>query len=87
MIAGIGELVVGELLGLALDLLHRQDVDRFAHREVDDPVDAGADGVDIPGCEPHETSLKRGADVAERPGRSGPGTASCRIRSHCVNLD
>ena len=74
--AGILELFVGELLGLALDLLHGQDVDRFAHREVDDPVDAGTDGVDVPRGKPHadkptasrrRSRVRRGRSV-DRPG-------------------
>ena len=43
VVAGVLELLEGELLGLALDLLHGEHVDALAHREVDDPVDAGAD--------------------------------------------
>ena len=53
VVAGVFELLERELLGLALDLLHRQHVDALAHREVDDPVDPGADGVDVPGGQTH----------------------------------
>ena len=43
VVARVLEPLVGELLGLALDLLHGQHIDALAHREVDDPVDPGAD--------------------------------------------
>ena len=51
---GVFELLERELLGLALDLLHRQHVDGLAHGEVDDPVDAGTDGVDVPRGKTHD---------------------------------
>ena len=67
------ELFERELLDLALDLLHCQHVDVFTHREVDDPVDPGADGVHVPGGKAHGLSLESPADVARfltrAPGR------------------
>ena len=69
VVAGLFELLEGELLGLALDLLHREHVDALAHREVDDPVDPGTDGVDVPRGKPHgikptaRPPTRRGASV------------------------
>ena len=53
VIPGVLESRVGELLGLALDLLHRQHVDALPHGEIDDAVDASADRVDVPGGQAH----------------------------------
>ena len=64
---------VGELLGLALDLLHRQDVDALTHREIDDAVDASADGVDVPGGQTHGISLDRPSDADSRDRRPQRG--------------
>ena len=50
---GILELLERELLRLALDLLHREHIDRLTHREVDDAVDPGANGIDVPGGKAH----------------------------------
>ena len=57
VVAGLFELRVGELLGFALDLLHRQHVDVFSDGELDGAGDAGADGVDVPGGQAHVSSL------------------------------
>ena len=42
-----------ELVGAALDLLHCQGVDVLTLQEGQDAVDAGADGVDVPGGQAH----------------------------------
>ena len=59
-----GELVDGELVGLALDFLHRQYVCARAFKESDDAIDAGADGVDVPGCKSHGINPSRQAPGA-----------------------
>ena len=63
-VPGRFELGVGELLGLALDLLHEEDVDVFPHTELDRPDDAGADRVDVPGRDAHGIQPTVAADAA-----------------------
>ena len=53
LVADRGERHGGELVVGALGLLHRQHVDVGALQPVRDPVDAGADGVHVPGGQPH----------------------------------
>src|SRR5690606_28980807 len=57
LVTGLLEGGDGELLRLALDLLHAQHVDVFAHEPVDDSAVSGADGVDVPGGDTHATTL------------------------------
>src|SRR6188474_944684 len=47
----------GELFGLALDLLHGENVDLRAFEPFRDPVDAGPDRVDVPCGEAHGTTV------------------------------
>ena len=95
VVARVFELLERELLGLALDLLHRQHVDALAHREVDDPVDAGADGVDVPGGKTHgikpTATRRRGAvhrsdDRVHPQGGSGAG-CSAEVRAQLSMRD
>ena len=53
------EPVLGELLVLALGLLQGEHVDVLPLQEGLDTVDAGADGVDVPGSDAHRPSLGR----------------------------
>ncbi|CRH94659.1 Uncharacterised protein [Chlamydia trachomatis] len=64
LVPRFGELVDGELVGLALDFLHRQYVCARAVKESDDAVDAGADGVDVPGSKSHGVNPSRQAPGA-----------------------
>ena len=57
VVTGGGELLVRKLLGLALDLLHREHVDVFTHHPVDGAVDTGSDRVHIPGGYAHAPTL------------------------------
>ena len=66
LVAGLLERGHRKLLGLALDLLHREHVDVGLHEEVDDASVAGADRVDVPGGDAHDTSL------GTRPCRPAP---------------
>jgi hypothetical protein len=47
----------GELLGLALDLLHGEHVHLGALKPIGHPVDAGPYRVHIPGGEAHGTTV------------------------------
>ena len=53
VVAGLLKELDRKLLWLALDLLHREHVDVFAHEPVDDAGGSGANGVDVPGGNAH----------------------------------
>src|SRR5690606_17919457 len=74
LVAGILERLVGELLGLALDLLERDDVDVFAQHPVDRPGVTRADRVDVPGRDAHalNASAHRCRSNAAAVCRAGP---------------
>jgi len=76
LVAGLAELVQGELCLGALDLLHGQHVDLFAAEPVDDAADAAPDGIDVPGGDAHDiqttASPWQGRVPGPVTGRSSP---------------